>query len=99
MPTNKIRIGSVNLGRGYAASVATLKECLEDHVDILLLQEPYRGVRHAMECGRIYSKSRNAKAAVLVLNSDLRIVLITGATSDKVCTVNVHASGQMNLAV
>lgn len=90
------RIAQWNLGRGKVATEEAVRRCLEEGIDVLLVQEPYsRDGRVRMSNGRVFYDSRAEEigSAILVLNDEIGVVMDARETSGPCVSARLELNG------
>ena len=91
------KIAQWNLGRGKVATEEAVRRCLEERVDILLIQEPYSvGRKLKISGGRAFydmSGRDDVWSAVLVLNDEIDVLMDNRETSGSCVSVKMEYRG------
>lgn len=92
------RIGHWNLGRGKVATDEAVKRCIDERIDVLLIQEPYvKNRRVRMTGGRIYhdrSGREDIWCAIYVRNDEIGVIMDTEETNGTCVSVRLEQNGE-----
>lgn len=86
------------MGRGRVATDEAVRRCIEEKIDVLLIQEPYTRDRKVRTTGgRVYFDSRGQEeiwSAVLVLNEEIGAVMDAQETDGTCVSVRLEKNGK-----
>lgn len=91
------KIAQWNLGRGKTATDDAVRKCLEEKIDVLLIQEPYsRNRKVRITAGRVYhdkSGREDIWSAILVMNHRINVIMDVSETNGTCVSARLEYGG------